>query len=115
MLCLLFMLVSSACAPVTASNTSEVSGKRIVYGLTLSPSGFDPHRNESAELGIAMRQVYDTLIYRNPTDGGFVPGLATDWAVSDDRLTYTFNLRQDVKFHDGTPFNALAVATNLDR
>lgn len=109
----LFMLACVACAASPEANSTPTD--RIVYGLTLSPSGFDPHRNESSELGIPMRQVYDTLIYRNPTDGGFVAGLATDWKVSDDRLTYSFNLRQGVKFHDGTKFDALAVAANLDR
>ncbi|MBC8171429.1 MAG: hypothetical protein H7X77_07140 [Anaerolineae bacterium] len=110
---LLLVILCIACAP--AAEVNSASPNRIVYGLTLSPGGFDPHRNESSELGIPMRQVYDTLIYRNPTDGGFVPGLATDWSISDDRLTYSFNLRQDVKFHDDTKFNALAVAANLDR
>ncbi len=43
------------------------------------------------------------------------PGLATDWAVSPDGLTYFFNLRSGVTFHDGTPFNAEAVKWNFDR
>lgn len=87
----------------------------MTYGLTLQPSGIDPHIHQSSELGIALRQVYDTLIYRDPTTNAFVPGLASSWSVSDDLLSYTFNLRQDVTFHDDTPFNAQAVAINLDR
>lgn len=88
---------------------------RIVYGLTLSVSGIDPHINQSSELGIVLRQVYDTLVYREPDTGAFVPGLATSWSVSEDGREYTFELRQDVIFHDGTPFNAAAVAANIDR
>jgi peptide/nickel transport system substrate-binding protein len=87
----------------------------IVYGLTLMPSGFDPHIHASSELGIPLRQVYDTLVYRDPTTGQFVPGLATEWAISDDGLEYTFTLREGVLFHDGTAFNAQSVASNLDR
>ncbi|MFZ4827277.1 MAG: ABC transporter substrate-binding protein [Phototrophicaceae bacterium] len=87
----------------------------LIYGLTLDPSGFDPHINQSAEIGIVLRQVYDTLIYRHPETGEFVPGLATRWEVSEDEMTYTLYLRTDVLFHDGTPFNATAVAVNLDR
>lgn len=87
----------------------------IVYGLTLQPSGFDPHVHASAELGIALRQVYDTLVYRHPQTNEIVPGLATGWTISDDGLVYTFMLREGVTFHDGTPFNAQAVAANLDR
>ncbi len=88
---------------------------RIVYGLTLAPSGIDPHVNASSELGIPLTSVYDTLVYRDPEDGSFVPGLAERWEVSGDGLTYTFYLRQDVSFHDGTPFDAEAVRFNLQR
>jgi peptide/nickel transport system substrate-binding protein len=66
-------------------------------------------------MGIVLRSVYDTLVYRNDTTHDFVPGLAASWQVSPDGLTYTFVLRQDVKFHDGTPFNADAVKANLIR
>jgi peptide/nickel transport system substrate-binding protein len=44
-----------------------------------------------------------------------VAGLATDWSISPDGLSYTFALRRDVHFHDGTALNAQAVAVNLDR
>ena len=49
------------------------------------------------------------------SDGELEPALAEKWAISDDGLTYTFNLRKGVKFHDGTPFNAEAVKINFDR
>jgi peptide/nickel transport system substrate-binding protein len=47
-------------------------------------------------------------------DGKYKPGLALSWDVSKDGKTITFKLRQGVKFHDGTPFNAQAVKANLD-
>jgi len=87
----------------------------VVYGLTLTPSGIDPHIHSSSELGIPLRSVYDTLIYRDPATLEFVPGLAESWQVSADGLIYTFVLRDDVRFHDGTPFNADAVRVNLER
>lgn len=90
-------------------------GNRIVYGLTLNPSGLDPHIHISNELGIPLYSVYDTLIYRHPQTMDFVPGLAERWEMAPDGLSWTFTLRQDVTFHDGTPFNAHAVAANLDR
>ena len=89
--------------------------RRIVYGLTLAPSGIDPHVNASSELGIPLTSVYDTLVYRDTETGEFVPGLAERWEVSDDGLVYTFYLRQDVTFHDDTPFDAEAVRFNLER
>lgn len=101
------------------SEPSQTGGK-LVYGLTLSPSGIDPHVNASSELGIPLTSVYDTLIYRVPdptgkADNQFVPGLAESWEVSKDGLIYTFRLRRDVTFHDGTPFNAEAVRANIER
>ncbi len=90
-------------------------GNRIVYGLTLNPSGLDPHIHISNELGIPFYSVYDTLVYRHPQTMDFVPGLAERWEMAPDGLSWTFTLRRDVTFHDGTPFNAQAVAANLDR
>ncbi len=95
--------------------TENESVRTLVYGLTLNPSGFDPHFNASAELGIPLFSVYDTLVYRHPQTKNFEPGLAESWEVSADRLIYTFKLKQGVKFHDGESFNAAAVGVNLDR
>lgn len=111
-LLIVITLLLTACAGAPSDTLPE---PRIVYGLTLLPSGFDPHLNASAELGIPLRSVYDTLVYRHPQSGEYVPGLASSWDVAEDGLSYTFNLRQDVTFHDGTVFNAEAVAINLDR
>jgi peptide/nickel transport system substrate-binding protein len=89
-------------------------GGKLTYGLTLSPSGIDPHVNASSELGIPLTSVYDPLVWQ-VGEGTFSPGLAKSWEISPDGLTYTFFLRNDVTFHDGTPFNAEAVKINLDR
>ncbi len=104
-------LLGAACD----SDQAVSQGPELVYGLTLVPSGIDPHINASAELGIPLRSVYDTLVYRDAETGDFVPGLATSWEVSPDGLRYTFTLRSDVLFHDGTPFNADAVRVNIER
>ncbi|MCS7282059.1 MAG: ABC transporter substrate-binding protein [Anaerolineae bacterium] len=101
-------------AALTAGCTPRPSG-RIVYGLTLAPSGIDPHIHASSELGIPLTSVYDTLIYKDPMTGDYVPGLAEKWEVSADGLVYTFYLKKGVKFHDGTPFNAEAVRFNFER
>lgn len=108
--------------PLLPSSTSEepmtapspMPGGKLVYGLTLAPSGIDPHVDASSELGIPLTSVYDTLIYQD-LDGSFVSGLAERWEISDDGQIYTFYLRNGVKFHDGTPFDARAVQFNLDR
>ena len=89
-------------------------GGTLHYGLTLPVSGIDPHVNASSELGIALNSVYDTLVAQDK-DGAFHPLLAESWDVSLDGRVYTFRLRPDVTFHDGTPFNAQAVVRNLQR
>ena len=102
------VIVEPTAAPTAAS------GGKLVYGLTLAPSNIDPHVGASSELGIPLTSVYDTLIYQK-VDGSFVAGLAERWEVSGDGLVCTFYLRHDVKFHDGTAFDAQAVQFNLDR
>jgi len=57
---------------------------------------------------------YETLSRMSP-DGKVVPLLATSWESSPDGITWTYHLRDKVKFHDGTPFNADAVKFSLER
>ena len=101
-------------ALVGCGRSPQISGGSIVYGLTLTPSGIDPHIDASSELGIPLTSVYDPLVWLS-ADGTFLPGLAESWEISEDGLIYTFRLRDDVTFHDGTPFNAEAVRFSLDR
>ena len=87
---------------------------KLVIGVHYEPSGIDPHIN-AAELGLQMTMgVFDTLVYKTD-DGRYLPGLAERFEISDDETTYRFYLRSDVKFHDGTAFNAAAVKFSLDR
>lgn len=109
------LIIVPLLAACGAAPNAGGTANHFIYGLTLQPSGFDPHIHASSELTIPLRSVYDTLVYRNPQTLAFESGLAQSWEVSDDGRTYTFSLRQDVHFHDGTPFNAAAVAANLDR
>ena len=112
--CLFLVLASAGCTEDTPeSGTSQPS--RIVYGLTRQPAGFDPHLHRSVINDISSRQVYDTLLYRHPISRELVAGLAREWFISPDGLSLTLQLREDVRFHDGSTFNAAAVAINLAR
>jgi len=106
----------AACGAALLASCTPASDARstVRYGLTLAPTGIDPHLNASAELGIPLTSVYDTLVVQDPSTGEILPGLAQSWDVSPDGRTYTFALRQGVRFHDGTSFEAADVIANLD-
>lgn len=86
----------------------------LVVGMQYEPVTLDPHVTGQANAIRILNNVVDTLVYADDV-GGLNPFLATGWDVSDDGLVYTFQLRDDVVFHDGTPFNAEAVKFNFDR
>jgi peptide/nickel transport system substrate-binding protein len=108
------LLLPAVLGLVAACGPSPAGPSTLRYGLTLAPTGIDPHLNASAELGIPLTSVYDTLVVQDPVTGEILPGLARSWTLSPDGTTYTFDLRDDVRFHDGTSFEASDVIANLD-
>ncbi|KJS20263.1 MAG: hypothetical protein VR78_01890 [Hoeflea sp. BRH_c9] len=99
----------SSIAPANAQSKDE-----LVWGDTL-PSGLDPHVVYDVYMQTFMLNTYDGL-YRylgNPIE--LVPWLATSHEVSDDGMTWTFNLRQDATFHDGSPLTADDVVYSFKR
>lgn len=108
------LLLLTSCTSSTETE-SCVPPKCIIYGLTFNPSNIDPHITDNTEIGIVLRNVYDTLVYRDPQTREFVSGLAESWQISEDSLVYDFFLRKDVRFHDGTAFNAESLAVNFAR
>jgi peptide/nickel transport system substrate-binding protein len=86
----------------------------VVIGM---PSGFDildPNVTTFTRVGRITMPMTDQLIWQTEV-GEFVPGLATEWSVNEDATEYAFKLRDDVTYHDGTPFNAEAVKFTFDR
>lgn len=63
---------------------------------------------------VLIQAVYEGLTEYD-SDLHIVPALATSWEISADGMTYTFHLRENVAFHDGTPFNSAAVKANWER
>lgn len=99
---------------IRRGQAGQAEGGNLTFALATSPDTLDPHRSGLAVTVRAIRTIYDNLVVQLP-DGSIKPWLATEWSVSEDGKSYTFKLREGVKFHDGTPFNAEAVKYNLDR
>lgn len=104
----------SGAAPLDAK---PVAGGELVFafdGAAITAFGLDPHRSAFAPHHRIIRSIFDSLVVLQP--GGQVgPWLAKSWEVSPDGLSYTFHLRDDVLFHDGTRLDAAAVKFNFDR
>lgn len=76
----------------------------------------DPAWNYESAGDAIILNVYEQLVTYNGTDAtSFVPALATDWTISDDGMTYVFNIRQGVKFHNGADMTPEDVAYSLQR
>ncbi len=89
-------------------------GGELIIGVSELGDTLDPHKTGSAAVSTVLGFCGDRLIAKN-LDGEYVPSLAKEWTVSEDGLTWTFKLREDVKFQDGTPFDANAVKFSFDR
>ena len=87
----------------------------LVFGTAADPTALDGALVSDGESIRALYQMTEGLTRLEPGGSEVIPSLATDWTTSDDGLAWTFNLRQDVTFHDGEPFNAEAVCFNFDR
>lgn len=99
---------------LAATAFSAALSQSITVGLFQDPMHLDPAQSTATSEYVVMQQIYDTLLTFD-SSGNVVPNLARSWNISDDALTYTFQLRDDVIFHDGTPFDAEAMKYSLDR
>lgn len=97
------------------ATTAGVSADNdLVIAIEGGVGSLDPYNYSDTNSISAAGGMYESLVTFDD-NRDIIPLLATDWEISDDGLTYTFNLRDDVTFSDGTPFNAEAVVTNFDR
>jgi peptide/nickel transport system substrate-binding protein len=95
-------------------------GGTLIIGKESELDILDPHSAGGWVTWRVSKQMHEGLIDEDLTQASvpyprLVPKLATSWNVSKDALTYTFQLRKGVKFHDGTPFDAAAVKFNVER
>ncbi|MBT2757570.1 nickel ABC transporter substrate-binding protein [Mesobacillus foraminis] len=110
------MLISSillGCANNEASSVpKEKSDKSVTLSWPRDIGTMNPHVYNPSQL-IAQSMIYEPLV-RYEEGGKLEPHLAESWSISDDGKEYTFKLRKNVKFSDGTPLNAAIVKKNFD-
>ena len=106
------ILLTLALPHLTFAQGTPVSGGTLTWGVETQPHTLNPQLNGQDKVELLLRNAYESLLAQKP-DGSFVPWLATGYKVSADGKTYTFTLRDGVKFTDGAPFDAQAVARNF--
>lgn len=87
----------------------------LTYAQGADPRGLDPAFVDDGESAKVIVNIYDTLLNYDESSCDLKPGLAREYDVSDDGLTYTFTLQEGVKFHDGTDCDAEAVKASIER
>jgi peptide/nickel transport system substrate-binding protein len=101
--------------PTTEDTTEATTVDTFTYAQGADPRGLDPALVDDSESSKIIVNIYEGLLKYNDDSTEVEPSLAESWTISDDGLAYTFKLREGVKFHDGTDFNAEAVKFNIDR
>lgn len=99
----------------SAGQSSADRDGTLVFGRGGDSTSLDPSRTTEGEAFKVTINLYETLLTFEDEGTAVQPGLAKEWTSSEDGLTYTFELQEGVKFHDGTDFNAEAVVKNFER
>lgn len=107
--------IAVGAVPAAAGSGSDKRGGILNIGLAAQAECLDPQQHQHGFDSQQGRQLVDSLTdqsQKNASD--IVPWLATSWEISDDATEYTFHLRSDVTFSDGSKFDAEVVKANFD-
>ncbi|GAB3617752.1 ABC transporter substrate-binding protein [Okibacterium endophyticum] len=99
----------AGCSSADAAGTSDEE-RTLTIGMAQAVNNLDPATTSPASYAYPA---YEPLIYQTPT-GDYIPGLATEWELTDDNTKVTLQIREDVKFSDGDDLDAAAVKGSLD-
>jgi len=108
------VVVATACGGGSESGAPAGLRDTLVFAASADATTLDPHNTTDTESDQVIMMMYETLIGFDH-DMKIVPRLAERWEVAPDGVTWTFQLRQGIRFHDGTLFNADAVHRNFAR
>jgi peptide/nickel transport system substrate-binding protein len=105
------LLVLAALVPDAGAQPENV----LNVGKYTQLGSYDPHAGALDTLWWTGNNFYESLLDLNDDLASLRPVLATSWTASRDGKTFTFRLREGVKFSDGTPFDATAVRLSVER
>ena len=114
---LLAIAASAVLAFPVQAQTPRYGGE-LIFPVPSEPPSYDGHREETFGLIHPIAPFYNTLLRVDPNDPSGTkpyPSLAESWTVSADGKTYTFKLREGVKFHDGSTMSARDVKASYDK
>jgi peptide/nickel transport system substrate-binding protein len=94
---------------------AQTEGRNLLYGTWQLPDTLDVQESGKQIVFAIAWSYLDPLVRFRPDESKYYPGLAAGWDISPDAKEYTFRLRKDVEFHDGTLLTADAVKFSLDR
>lgn len=112
------LALAGCVASERGDDASEGSGDvdgTFVFAASSDPASLDPAFAQDGESFRVSRQIFEGLVGTEPGTADPAPLLAESWESSEDGMSHTFALKEDVTFQDGTPFNAEAVCVNFDR
>jgi peptide/nickel transport system substrate-binding protein len=104
----------AAPASMRQDSSEPQSGGTLRMAISEEPDQLDPARTIELLAGRMMDKVYDALVYIGE-DGLPQPWVAESWDISEDGQTITFNIRDGIQFHDGTPLDADAIKFSYER
>ncbi len=97
-----------------SADAPDSGGDTFVFAASSDPATLNPFFASDGETFRVARQMFEGLVGTVPCTADPAPLLATEWSGTEDGKSYTFTLREGVKFHDGTDFNADAVCSNFE-
>ncbi|MET3291231.1 UNVERIFIED_CONTAM: peptide/nickel transport system substrate-binding protein [Brevibacillus sp. OAP136] len=112
------LVVACSTQPPTPNQQPEAdkpkTGGTITVAYASEPDTLDVHKSNGSDMGVTWN-MGGSLIYKDPVTKEFKPYLASEFKISEDGKTYTFTIRSDVTFHDGTPMTAKSFKDTFDR
>src|SRR5919198_1015693 len=116
---MLAVLVWSAIAAIPGFADATDTPRRggiLLAAIGADAPSLDPHQEQTFATLQPTAPLYSTLLQIDPYSYPNVIGdLATEWKISPDGLTYTFKIRQGVRFHDGSPLTSADVKASYDK